>query len=36
MYDDNSSSDPPQSVYYAFFGIAVLLLAVVAFKYPLW
>jgi hypothetical protein len=36
MYGDDESKEPPQSVYYTFFGIAVILLAVTAFKYPLW
>ena len=36
MYGDDETKEPQQSVYYTFFGIAVILLAVMAFKYPLW
>ena len=36
MTDESASNDPPQLAYFVAFGIAVVLLGVTVFKYPLW
>jgi len=36
MSDDTTSNDPPQIAYQAAFAIAIILLGVAMFKYPLW
>jgi len=36
MADDSTTSDPPQIAYGMAFAVAIVLLAVVMFRYPLW
>ena len=36
MADEPTNSDPPQIAYGMAFAVAIVLLAVVMFRYPLW
>lgn len=36
MSDDSDSNDPPQLAYQFAFGLSIVLLGVVMFRYPLW
>lgn len=36
MADDSHSTDPPQIAYQVGFALAIILLAVTMFRYPLW
>jgi|DEB0MinimDraft_3_1074331.scaffolds.fasta_scaffold02978_5 hypothetical protein len=36
MSEENGAGDPPQTAYFIAFGLAIVLLGITMFKYPLW